>query len=157
VRYGFIELSGRFNPGRVPDKSLVLAQTADGTNITLEQKDIRELQLAKSAVYSGIDTLLRHAGIAASAVQTLYIAGGFGHNIDYESAVGIGLIPRALHHKTRLIGNSALGGAVLHLLDQNSPQELDRIIAASAEYNLSGDRDFNEAFIENVGFEPPPR
>jgi uncharacterized 2Fe-2S/4Fe-4S cluster protein (DUF4445 family) len=153
LRHGFIEPGGNFNSDRVPGKSLVLAQTADGRNITLEQKDIRELQLAKSAVYSGIDALLHHTGIAATTVKTLYVAGGFGHNIDYESAAGIGLIPRALRQKVRLIGNSALGGAVRYLLDRHSPAELDRIITATTEYNLSGDRRFNEAFIENVVFE----
>jgi uncharacterized 2Fe-2S/4Fe-4S cluster protein (DUF4445 family) len=154
LQHGFIEPGGNFNLDRVPDKALILAQNTDGGNITLEQKDIRELQLAKSAVYSGIDTLLRHAGIDATAIGTLYVAGGFGHNIDYESATGIGLIPRSLHPKIRLIGNSALAGAVRHLLDPRSPAEFARIIALSTEYNLSGDRRFNEAFIENVVFPP---
>jgi uncharacterized 2Fe-2S/4Fe-4S cluster protein (DUF4445 family) len=152
LQHGFIESGGNYNLDRVPDKTLILARNKDGENITLEQKDIRELQLAKSAVCSGIDTLLRHANIDAEAIGTLYVAGGFGHNIDDESAVGIGLIPGPLHPKIRLIGNSALGGAVRCLLDPRSPAELGRIIALSAEYNLSGDRRFNEAFIENVVF-----
>ncbi|MDR1095868.1 MAG: ASKHA domain-containing protein [Spirochaetaceae bacterium] len=152
LRHGFIASGGNYDPDRVPDKALVLARNRDGDNITLEQKDIRELQLAKSAVCSGLGTLLNHAGIDAAAVGALYVAGGFGHNIDYESAAGIGLIPRALRSKVRLIGNSALGGAVRCLLDPRSPEELARIIALSAEYKLSGDRSFNEAFIENVIF-----
>jgi uncharacterized 2Fe-2S/4Fe-4S cluster protein (DUF4445 family) len=153
LRHGFIASGGNYDPDRVPDKALVLARNRDGENITLEQKDIRELQLAKSAVCSGLGTLLNHAGIDAAAVGALYVAGGFGHNIDYESAAGIGLIPSALHAKVRLVGNSALGGAVRCLLDPRSPAELARIIARSAEYNLSGDRSFNESFLENMVFD----
>jgi uncharacterized 2Fe-2S/4Fe-4S cluster protein (DUF4445 family) len=154
LKHGLIEPDGRFNHEYVPERSLVLAQTANGENITLEQKDVRELQLAKSAIYSGIDALLRHAGLDAVAVKTLYVAGGFGHNIDYESAIGIGLLPRTLRDRVRLIGNSALGGAVRCLLDSQSAGELDRIIASSTEYNLSGDRYFNEIFVDNLVLEP---
>jgi uncharacterized 2Fe-2S/4Fe-4S cluster protein (DUF4445 family) len=152
ARHGLIEPGGRFNPDHAPDGTVTLARTVCGEDITLTQKDIRELQLAKSAVCSGVEALLRYAGLAAADVKTLYIAGGFGRNIDYAGAAGIGLIPHALRDKISLIGNSALGGAARYLLDRQSPAELSRIIASSTEYNLSGDRCFNGLFVENLEF-----
>ncbi|MDR3160966.1 MAG: ASKHA domain-containing protein [Spirochaetaceae bacterium] len=131
---------------------LTLAKNADGEDIQVFQKDIRELQLAKSAICSGVDALLHQAALRYEDIKTLYIAGGFGYNLDFESGAGIGLIPQALAPKVALIGNSALGGAVKYLLDSDSPAALDRILDLSEEFNLAEDKFFQKIFIENINF-----
>jgi uncharacterized 2Fe-2S/4Fe-4S cluster protein (DUF4445 family) len=132
--------------------ALTLAKTRDGQDIQVFQKDVRELQLAKSAICSGVDALLHQAALEYGDVKTLYIAGGFGHNLDFTSGAGIGLIPEALAPKAALIGNSALGGTVKYLLDSDSEAALDRIMEISEEFNLAADQFFQKTFIENINF-----
>jgi uncharacterized 2Fe-2S/4Fe-4S cluster protein (DUF4445 family) len=150
LRNDFIESSGKFAAG-VGD--LVLAKNPEGEDIKFIQKDVRELQLAKSAVRSGMEALLRHTGTSYSAIKTLYIAGGFGFNLNIESGVGIGLIPRELAPRVSLTGNSALGGAVKYLLERGAEETLKEIIGLSREYSLPADRCFNQIFIENIEFD----
>jgi uncharacterized 2Fe-2S/4Fe-4S cluster protein (DUF4445 family) len=86
-------------------------------------------------------------------VETLFIAGGFGFNLNLESSAGIGLIPEALKPKVSLIGNSALGGAVKYLLDPDQVEGLRHIILQAREFKLQEDSYFNENFINNMDFE----
>ncbi|MDR0598407.1 MAG: ASKHA domain-containing protein [Treponema sp.] len=152
LRSGFIEGSGKFNT-TVPESGIFLAKTTDGQDINFCQKDVRELQLAKSAIRSGLDALIRHADLSYDEVKTLYIAGGFGYNLNFNSGVGIGLIPKELHSKIRLIGNSSLGGAVRYLLDRQSEETINTIIGMAGEYSLPEDAYFNEMFVENITFD----
>jgi uncharacterized 2Fe-2S/4Fe-4S cluster protein (DUF4445 family) len=151
LQSGLILPSGRFSP-EVPPLGLFLAKNPEGEDITLCQKDVRELQLAKSAIYTGIEALVRHAGLDYGEIKTFYIAGGFGHNLNFESGAGIGLIPAQLQSKIKLIGNSSLGGAVKYLLRPEGEQELRTITALASEYRLPQDQYFNEAFVENINF-----
>jgi uncharacterized 2Fe-2S/4Fe-4S cluster protein (DUF4445 family) len=150
LRNGLIESSGKFAAG-VGD--LVLAKNPAGEEIKFIQKDVRELQLAKSAIRSGMEALLHYTGTDYGAVKALYIAGGFGFNMDFESGAGIGLIPQELKSRVSLIGNSALGGTVKYLLDRDAGEKIEEIVELSQEYSLPEDRYFNQIFIENVEFE----
>jgi uncharacterized 2Fe-2S/4Fe-4S cluster protein (DUF4445 family) len=152
LKHGYIQESGRFSE-KARGNEIPLARAPDGRDIVFCQKDVRELQLGKSAIRSGLDALLNHTGLGYDKIQTLYIAGGFGFNLNMESAAGIGLIPQALLPKVSLIGNSALGGAVKYLLKADSDEILHRIIEQSEEFSLPEDKYFNENFINNVSFE----
>jgi uncharacterized 2Fe-2S/4Fe-4S cluster protein (DUF4445 family) len=151
LQNGLIQESGRFDKA-VPPSGLFLAKNPEGQDICFCQKDIRELQLAKSAVCSGIDAMVRHAGLAYDDIKKVYLAGGFGYNLNFESGAGIGLIPLPLQPKITLIGNSALGGTVKYLLRGDSAEEMNAITALASEYSLPEDRYFNKIFIENVNF-----
>jgi uncharacterized 2Fe-2S/4Fe-4S cluster protein (DUF4445 family) len=152
LQNGLIQERGRFAES-VPEAGLLLARTAEGQDICFCQKDVRELQLAKSAVCSGIDAMVRHAGLAYDDIRKVYIAGGFGYNLNFESGAGIGLIPPPLASKITLIGNSALGGAVKYLLRGDGTDEMNAIAGRASEYSLPGDSYFNTVFIENINFE----
>ena len=65
-------------------------------SVSLLRRDIRSFQLAKAAVCAGVDTLLRAAGRAASEVETVWLAGGFGCKLSPASAGAVGLLPRQL-------------------------------------------------------------
>ena len=149
--HGYIQPSGRFSE-KVQGNEIALAKAPDGRDIVFCQKDVRELQLGKSAIRSGLDALLNHVGLGYDGIQTLYIAGGFGFNLNMESAAGIGLIPKELLPRVSLIGNSALGGAVKYLLNADSDADLRLIIEQSVEFSLPEDGYFNEHFISNVSF-----
>ncbi|MDR1248889.1 MAG: ASKHA domain-containing protein [Treponema sp.] len=152
LKSGHIDSSGKFN-AMVPKSGIFLAKTPDGQDINFCQKDVRELQLAKSAIRSGVDALIRHAGLTCGDITRLYIAGGFGYNLNFISGVGIGLIPRELHDKVQLIGNSALGGAARYLTDPQGEETINNIVDMAGEYSLPKDSFFNEMFVENIGFD----
>ena len=149
--------SGRFRKKEQPN-DIFLAKAPDGRDIVFCQKDVRELQLGKSAIRSGLDALLNYAGLDYNDIETLYIAGGFGFNLNMESAAGVGLIPLPLVPKVSLIGNSALGGSVKYLLDPGTgvpdyEEVLGRIINLSEEFSLPEDKYFISHFIKNINFE----
>ncbi len=78
---------------------------------------MRNLQLAKAAVAAGIRVLLQQRGIAPEQVDGVYLAGGFGSYLDPESAMAIGMLPRACAGKLHTLGNTALAGAAALALD----------------------------------------
>ncbi len=86
--------------------------------VVVTQKDIRAVQLAKSAIHAGIRTLLDLSGLSCGDVDALYIAGGFGSYLDVSSAAYIGLIPSELEARVKVLGNAALSGASAILLSK---------------------------------------
>jgi uncharacterized 2Fe-2S/4Fe-4S cluster protein (DUF4445 family) len=150
LKNNLILSSGRFNKELLPGSEIFLAKTGDNRDIVFCQKDVRELQLGKSAVRSGLDALLNHAGLGYGDIKTLYIAGGFGFNLNPESGAGIGLIPEALRPKVSLIGNSALGGTIKYLLNPDYEKTLVQIAGQSEEFSLPADKYFNKNFITNT-------
>ena len=135
------------------DDGFVLANTVGGREIALTQKDIRELQLAKSAIRAGIETLLIRNGIDKSQVSQVYLAGGFGYKLDITKAIAIGMLPKEFADKTVAIGNSSLAGVAKYLREQESRQALEKIVSVSEEIGLSMDKDFNEFYMEHMMFE----
>jgi uncharacterized 2Fe-2S/4Fe-4S cluster protein (DUF4445 family) len=121
--------------------------------ISLSQKDIRNVQLAKGAIAAGIKTLCHHVGIPVSQIDTLYIAGGFGSHADIQNAAAIGLIPRELKGKAVVLGNASLTGAVMLLLQRGF--ESDTMVSArrAVTIPLGGSGIFAEYYMECMVFE----
>lgn len=130
-----------------------LAKAEDGSTISLTQKDIREIQLAKAAVRAGLEILLLRYGITGEEVARVYLAGGFGFHLNRHKAAAIGLLPEELEDKVEIIGNSALSGAVKFLLDPEAFDRTSKIVKCAEEIILSMDPDFNRLYIEYMGFE----
>jgi uncharacterized 2Fe-2S/4Fe-4S cluster protein (DUF4445 family) len=121
--------------------------------ICFTQRDIREIQLAKSAVRTGIEILLDMAGNSCEDLSAVFIAGGFGHKINLQSAVTLGLIPPELEKKVIILGNSALGGCAKVLLNKESESHILKLVSLAAEINLATHPKFNELFINYMGME----
>lgn len=134
------------------DDGFPLARTEDGQQIVFTQQDVREIQLAKASVRAGIETLLLRWGITEEDVDTLYIAGGFGFQLDVEKAAFIGMLPPALAGKAKAAGNTSLGGAVKYLLDSSARERMEKLARTTEEMNLSGDADFNRIYMEQMMF-----
>ena len=114
----------------------------------LTQKDIREIQLAKSAIAAGCEALMHAAGV--SELDTIYLAGGFGSHLSPESARRIGLIPAS--KKTTALGNAAGFGAAMLLLD---PALLDDLLSMQSRFELvelASDPVFTDAFMRHMYF-----
>ena len=129
------------------DKDVTLAP-----GVTLLQKDIRALQLAKAAIAAGIQTLLDGSGTDCSDIESFYLAGGFGSHLNIASAAAIGLIPEELADKAKVIGNAALAGASRLLLDPAALAGIRTIAQNSRHYNLGGNPVFNANYMEQMLF-----
>ncbi len=121
--------------------------------VQLTQKDVRTMQLAKSAVCAGIVTLMDTVGVTTEQVEELAIAGGFGSYLNAESAGKIGLIPGKLVNKVRVLGNAALQGAAMLLLDRNAMQASEAVAAMAHTVDLSTNSKFMQAYTEGMYFE----
>ncbi|MCE5286428.1 MAG: ASKHA domain-containing protein [Pelosinus sp.] len=150
LRSNWLAKSGQWNAEKVTEGYLKIAEGVYG-DIIFTQQDIRQLQLAKAAIRTGIDILIENYGACYADIDTVYLAGGFGTNIDVESAAAIGLIPRELKYKVKTVGNSALGGAIRYLLN-NHKEELNKLKAAAVCLDLAVDDKFNNLFMRNMLF-----
>lgn len=102
------------------DSELVLcdASADGGREVTLSQRDLVEVQLAKGAIRAGINTLLEQAGLDGDQIDEVVIAGAFGTYLDPHSAMQIGLFPRVPMRRVRAVGNAAGVGARRALLSR---------------------------------------
>ncbi|MEG0020372.1 MAG: ASKHA domain-containing protein, partial [Oscillospiraceae bacterium] len=117
--------------------------------IYITQEDIRKIQLAKSAISSGILTL---ASRIDTTVEKLYVAGGFGSFLDLDSAINIGLIPAQFRDKTEIIGNAALDGASRILCNEKEKYNISNITQNVKAIDLSQSKTFMQYYIENMLF-----
>lgn len=123
-----------------------------GTPVMLTQQDIRAVQLAKSAICAGMQTLLKEAGYKPGDISELVIAGGFGSNINVRSAEKIGLIPAGFADKARSIGNAAGIGASMVLLSDDLRRQTEQIRSHARTVELSTNSFFMDAYIDGMMF-----
>lgn len=123
------------------------------SGVSLLQKDVRQIQLAKSAVCAGLLTLLEETGLPAASVSRFCIAGGFGSSMNPASASKIGLFPAALEEKAVFIGNAALGGAAMLLMNRALRTQSEAMARAASELSLSASPVFMDAYIDCMSFE----
>ena len=120
-------------------------------NVYITQKDIRQVQLAKSSVYSGCIALLKAYGKDMEEIDEVVVAGAFGNYLDVKNAVFIGLLPNVLS-KIKPIGNGAGIGASMFLLDCDARKKCNKIVENSTHYELADDCNFIEEYIVNMNF-----
>ncbi len=141
----------RFRKGRGGQAEFVIAweeETSIGRDITITQKDIRQIQLAKGAIYTGAKLMMRRMGV--SSLDRVVLAGAFGSYVDPERALRVGMIPDCRVDHIQSVGNAAGDGARLALLSRAKREEADRI-ARQVEYmELTIEPDFQEQFIESL-------
>jgi uncharacterized 2Fe-2S/4Fe-4S cluster protein (DUF4445 family) len=120
--------------------------------IALINRDIRQYQLAKSAILSGILILCKNAGLSPQDISTVFIAGGLGFFIDKENAVATGLFPREFLTKMAVCGNLSLQGAMRCLGEPGFLDACGKVIAASRCIDLAADPAFMDEFAANMLF-----
>ncbi len=121
-------------------------------NIRLIQQDIRELQLAKSAVRVGIELLCREYGIESGEITNIYLAGGFGNGLDIKKAMNIGLIPKSCT-SVKAIGNSSLKGAILCAREDTSFRDMANIATKCQTLLIANEDDFNDKYLHYMSFD----
>lgn len=121
-------------------------------DIKIIQDDIREIQLAKSAIYSGIRVLMNLAGLTFNDVEALFLAGGFGNYIRTDSALLTGLLPGELKDRIYPVGNSAGFGVLQYLRSEHFGEKINRILRKTKYIELSGLDEFTTEFALNMDF-----
>jgi uncharacterized 2Fe-2S/4Fe-4S cluster protein (DUF4445 family) len=117
--------------------------------VSITQRDIREVQLAKSAIRTGIQVLLDSAGRSEEEIEKVIIAGAFGTYIDIESAINIGMLPVLPLDRFVQVGNAAGMGARHALISLEKRLEADRISKNIHYIELASYSGFNKIFVQS--------
>jgi uncharacterized 2Fe-2S/4Fe-4S cluster protein (DUF4445 family) len=148
---GAMRLEGHPFADRMTEINGAAAFRIEG-DIVVTAADVRAVQLAKGALRAGIETLLHVAGVEKDEVATLYIAGGFGHHMDMESAAAIGLIPPELAPKSKALGNAAQTGAAMLLQNRNLIAPSEETARAARTVTLAANPVFMDFYMEYMMF-----
>ncbi len=133
--------------GRLEGKAFSLCQ-----NVTLTQKDVREVQLAKAAIRAGIELLTKAIGAQLEDIQRVCLAGAFGNYMNPKSACRIGMIPPVLQDRILPIGNAAGEGAKLCAIS-SAEFEYSKQLAKGTEFlELASLPDFQDCYVDALEF-----
>lgn len=150
---GLIDIVAYLLNEKIIDQEGYMATKFEVTpSVSLTPADVREVQLAKSALYSGIKILMQEAGLEYNDISKLYLAGGFGNYINYKSAVRIGLLPREMEQKIIPVGNTSGAGALLALRSTDFDLNIQNVLSRSHYIELSTHDDFVMEFAMNMYF-----
>lgn len=127
-------------------------EAAKSENITLTQGDVRQLQLAKSAIFSGIAMLQKVMEVPNENMEELLLCGGFGNYIDIGSAVKIRLLPELPEERITYVGNAAALGAQMALLSETERKRAETLAAEMEHVALAARQDFQDIFIDGMKF-----
>lgn len=172
LRVGMIESTGRLLlpaelPADIPQalrrrcvekdsqSSFILAhkaETVSGNDLTITQRDVRELQLATAAIRSGINILLGMEKLQPEDLDLVLLAGGFGNFIRRSHARRIGLLPPIPAERVRYIGNASLMGAKSALLSMDEKEHATRVMRKAEHIDLSLSPEFQVEFSAAMMF-----
>ena len=162
LRAGWLQTSGAFDRNTIPRRLLIedngeaafllvpAEESESGRPITLTQKDVRAVQLAKGALRAGIDLLDRKLGI--NQPQHLLLAGAFGSTIDIADAMTIGMFPPLPEQSVAVIGNAAGAGAILAVFEKPIVQKAQEVCRQTEVIELADQPDFQDVFVEALSF-----
>jgi uncharacterized 2Fe-2S/4Fe-4S cluster protein (DUF4445 family) len=158
LKAGIMDSSGRLierDHPRLKERAsvreyIVSRKKENGLNedIVITQKDIRELQKGKAAIFSGAQMTMNHLGLDPYAIKQTYIAGAFGTYINRESAINIGMIPEFKLLDIQQVGNAAGTGARMALLSRKARKEAQRIRERVEYIELANLPEYNQAYID---------
>ena len=124
--------------------------SADNSAIFISQKDIRSVQLGKAALISGIEFLLKEAGL--DRAEKIIIAGAFGTSLDKADMMTLGMIPAMDPDRVTVTGNSAGAGAIMALCDPSYIDKARHMAERVTVVDLTCHSEFQDVFIENLHF-----
>ena len=137
---------------------ILIREVESGRNndIAITQGDVRQLQLAKSAIFSGIRMLQSVMEISDEEIEELMLCGGFGNYVNIESAKTIRLLPDLVHEKISYVGNAALLGAQMALLSETERMKTSEITKQIEHVALAARPDFQDIFVDSMAFKGTP-
>ncbi len=153
---GIIDRVGRFKASETPrlkklggvTKFVVVwsDESGTGSEITISQKDITEVILAKAAIYSACASLMAMKKLEAKDINSILVAGAFGNHLDKNSAKAIGLLPAVDNRRIHFVGNSALAGAEMVLRSRGKRLLAEKVSRCTRYVELATSSDFDQEF-----------
>jgi uncharacterized 2Fe-2S/4Fe-4S cluster protein (DUF4445 family) len=125
-------------------------ETSIGRDIPMTQQDVRQIQLAKAALFTAARTLLKRSNLQSP--DKIILAGGFGSYIDKEKAMLIGLIPDCELENVYAVGNAAGDGARIALLNVEKRKEIESVTRKVERFELPTDPEFQNQFMLATSF-----
>jgi len=157
VKNGTIGKNGRFATKAAPpvgnwDESEGRCLLRLSNGVVLTQKDVRQVQLAKAAIRTGLDSLLAQAKVRTQDVERVLVAGSFGYHLRPDSLAGSGLLPASLAAKVEAVGNTCKAGAITLLTNDDTRRELKAAAGRVRSIELANDAAFGRRFVEQMTF-----
>ncbi|MBF7097089.1 ASKHA domain-containing protein [Alkalibacter mobilis] len=128
-------------------------ETENGQEIYFSQNDIRQVQMAKGAIYTGCVMVVEDYGIPGEDLEEIVIAGAFGNYIDVKHAQSIGMIPDYNGVPVRSLGNAAGTGSQMYLISKEKQQECRKLGYEAVFVELANKPGFMDRYIGNLNFE----
>lgn len=162
IRTGLVNQRGRLKGSDDPDVPEIHRERLyqkDGKrlfrltdDVSISQEDIRQVQLARAAIRTGVEFLLSESGIAHDQIKNVIIAGGFGYHISRESLVTVGLIPDFPDAAISFVGNSSLEGARTGLLNKDILKAASSLARSAKVLELANVEGFEKRFVREMNF-----
>ncbi len=118
--------------------------------ITITQEDVRELQLAKAAIQTGINALLRDSGLNREDIAEIVVAGAFGNYLDLSSVIAIGMFPDLPLNRFKQVGNAAGVGAKIALASKTRRKAVQDLTRKIRYIELAGTPEFNTIYMNAI-------
>ena len=125
-------------------------ETEIGKDIVITENDIKNLIMSKASILAACSTLMKEAGITRNEIEHIYFSGAFGNYINKENAVIIGLIPEVPQEKIENIGNGAIEGANIALVNRKKRKLLDEIARKIAYIELNAEPSFMDEYTSST-------
>jgi uncharacterized 2Fe-2S/4Fe-4S cluster protein (DUF4445 family) len=126
------------------------SESGINTDITISQKDIQEILLAKAAMHAGAKILMKEKRLTEEDLDHVYIAGAFGRYVNPKSAIIIGLIPNVPIEKVSFVGNTAISGAKMSLISKEIRKVAMEISEKIRYIELSAYTGFRREYINSL-------
>jgi uncharacterized 2Fe-2S/4Fe-4S cluster protein (DUF4445 family) len=170
LKVGFVEQSGRMLPPAEAQKiiredlacrliekgtsiAFVVAYGGEhGDDVYITARDIRQVQLAKGAVWAGIRSLLKEKRLSPNDINRVYVAGAFGAHLRPQSLSRIGMIAAEWEERLVFAGNTSKAGALMCLLSRTMREEAERIARKVKCLELSTLEGFDRLFADSLRF-----
>lgn len=165
VRCGFLKKNGafiqkdsldesdyRYDMIRLDGKKREFVVKGGDNPIIVTQGDVRQVQLAKGAILSGVKAMLSEAGMEMGQVDKVMIAGQFGAHLPAESIVGTEILPEELKEKIVYVGNSSKTGAYMALMSGKVKADMERLASEIAYIELAETEGYERLFAECINF-----
>lgn len=162
VRVGVIEKNGRIIkadrctlPPSIKDRitkyeGKAAFQITEDVYLTL--MDIRQIQLAKSAIRAGIEAMIGLNEVSSKEIDLVYIAGSFGYHLKPKSLIHVGIVPAELESRIRFIGNTSKTGGSAFLLNTDCREKMKNTVKKITALELSTYPNFEALFVNCMSF-----
>jgi len=125
-------------------------ETDIGKDIVITENDIKNLIMSKASIHAACVTLMKEAGVTRHDISNIYFAGAFGNYLDKKNATIIGLIPEIEIDRIKNIGNGAVTGANLALINRRERKTLDEIAGKIAYIELNAEPSFMDEYTSST-------